>query len=110
MRLSTNQLSSSSKQSLTSNIHQKTLTSQLTSRPRLSVSVPSSANVINTSINHLPIKTEISTRDDDEDSDDIDNPDFFVTYFDFDEGEVEGEYYLCQLFEDYLNGWVQIVN
>ena len=71
MRLSTNQLSSSSKQSLTSNIHQKTLTSQLTSRPRLSVSVPSSANVINTSINHLPIKTEISTREDDEDSDDI---------------------------------------
>ena len=49
-------------------------------------------------------------EDVDEDSDDIDNPDLFVRYFDIDEGEVEGEYYLCQLFEDYLNGWVQIVN
>eukprot|EP00112_Aurelia_sp_Birch-Aquarium-sp1_P013961 Seg299.3 transcript_id=Seg299.3/GoldUCD/mRNA.D3Y31 product="hypothetical protein" protein_id=Seg299.3/GoldUCD/D3Y31 len=49
-------------------------------------------------------------EDVDEDSDDIDNPDFFVRYFDFDEGEIEGEYYLCQLLEDYLNGWVQIVN
>ena len=75
-------------------------------------------DLIGATIMHM--YTDTSTGDDcwyravvedvDEDSDDIDNPDFFVRYFDIDEGEVEGEYYLCQLFEDYLNGWVQIVN
>eukprot|EP00112_Aurelia_sp_Birch-Aquarium-sp1_P004645 Seg1526.2 transcript_id=Seg1526.2/GoldUCD/mRNA.D3Y31 product=Spindlin-4 protein_id=Seg1526.2/GoldUCD/D3Y31 len=40
----------------------------------------------------------------DAESDDVDSPDFFVSYDD------ESEYYLCPLLDDYENGWVRILS
>ena len=48
----------------------------------------------------------------DEESRDIENPDFFVKYSDAVEGNFndDDDYYLCPLLEDYQNGWVRIVS
>ena len=46
----------------------------------------------------------------DEESEDSANPDFFVKYEVDGDYSDEDEYYLCQLLEDYQNGWVRIVS
>ena len=54
--------------------------------------------------------------DNDEDSEDMENPDFFVSYCDDDDndddddggGDDDNQFYLCSLFEDYANGWIRL--
>ena len=60
-------------------------------------------------------KATVVDLDEEDDDYDPENPQFFVFYYDNDNDEEEEEedfivtskYYLCNLLEDYLNGWLR---
>ena len=72
---------------------------------------------IDSTINHLYIDNGEETWcggevfDVDIDSEDMENPDFFVTYVNYSSSqEDENEWFSVPLFEDYLKGWVPFLD
>ena len=72
---------------------------------------------IDSTINHLYVDNGEETWwrsevvDVDIDSEDMVNPDFFVTYVNYSSNqEDENEWFLVPLFEDYLKGWVHFLD